>query len=268
MIFNAKVKSIIVTRPSPEGEALVSALERRGISGVHIPTIASRISEVTIPDILPSTGLVFTSPNGVKAFVQLTTTALVPIKLPETVQIIVQGPGTGRAVESLLGRTPDIIGTGERREQLVSLLRTKVPPSKSLVLISPETAREGVIDPRTTGALLRDAGFSVTELFLYESIILETAGPRHDWLEQQVGDPSAHVLCTFFSPSAVRGFLALLRHDLQREKPPDHFLHAAFGPVTAEALDHFGMSPVLVHTGATQGSFVSSLEAWLRTQSV
>lgn len=94
---------LLVTRPAAQAAPLARRLREAGHRPVLLPLLEIRPLDTPPPVLAPGSLLIFVSPSAVRHGLP----RLLPI--PEGVQLAAIGRGTARAIETALGRPPDIL---------------------------------------------------------------------------------------------------------------------------------------------------------------
>jgi uroporphyrinogen III methyltransferase / synthase len=198
-------RTVVVTRPAHQQEGLAALLSAAGFTPLPMPvlSIVPLPLGASEPEVYAGVDrgdyelVVFTSINAVRVFAE----RLVEFgyRIPETSAIAVQGAGSAGAVRERIGRTPEIVGGGNRAEELLRSLLASGPARRTLVT-TPREGR-GIVERGLIGA-----GYPTTVLPLYETVASIPPEPSMHTFARL--DPSRTVV-TFFSPSAVGAFLAL-----------------------------------------------------------
>ena len=230
--------TVVLTRESADNAPLRRRLERHGLVVQECPCVATRLFPYTgepFPGGLArvdSHVVAFSSRRGVKG-VATQASSLTSIPLLAAV-----GPGTARAVERLVGRTPDLVPPEGTGEAMAGLILGRLPKGGRVLLVR---GRE------TTGAFQKKLGegdnLQLTELIVYENF------------EQDIAkvDVDNRAVILFASPSAVRRFFQSNPHLLSRSTA------VAIGPTTKAALEVVGHPEIVVAGGMTEEHLFQAL---------
>jgi uroporphyrinogen III methyltransferase/synthase len=212
--------SVVVTRAREQASELRTSLEELGAEVLELPSIAIEWMDVTVPDLGAYEWLVFTSPNGVKAFFSR---GLTPSgrdsRALANLRVAAIGPGTARALAAH-GIAVDLV---PERFVAESLLDAFPAPSAAagetpkVLLARAEQARDVLTDG------LGERGYAVEVLPVYRTV---TATPDPS-LVQRVREGDVDAL-TFTSSSTVTNLL-----DLLGALPEPQPLCVSIGPVTS-----------------------------------
>lgn len=145
---------LLITRPEPDGTALVRELERRGHEGLMAPMMEIVFLQAVLPNIRSAQGLVFTSANGVRAFAKVSN--------DRSLKAYCVGDATAAAAKNA--------GFGEVRcgqgdvETLARLIEKECPAENGpLIHIS------GSVVARELTDLLGDRGVQIKRVVLYRA---------------------------------------------------------------------------------------------------
>ena len=239
-------RRVVVTRSEDQAGSLADGLRERGAEPLVVPAL--RFEPPPRPDALAEAArglggaawVVFTSAVGVRfgwAAVQGAG------GLPAGVRVAAIGSGTAEALGAA-GAPVDFVP----REAIGDVLVDELPlgPGDRVVLLRSDIGREAI----ATG--LADRGARVEDVTAYRTLPEADPEAAAAVLAQR---PDA---VTFTSPSTVRGFLSALP---ARGGVPDVGGAAlvAIGPVTAEALEPFGLAAAAVADPHTVGGLLDAL---------
>jgi uroporphyrinogen III methyltransferase/synthase len=256
-------RRIVVTRSTEQAGELVELLEDLGADAIEAPAI-----RIVPPDDLEPLDravaeaatydwIVFTSANGVDAFMRRLLAGPRDVRSLGDVRICTIGPSTaGRLAR--YGIKVDLTPTEYRAEAIVEALKQAANLRRLRFLLPrADIAREVLADE------LRDAGADVTEVAAYRTLPAEAAEREGDrdiyrmLLDRQVD------AITFTSASTVRNFVKLLG-----EEPAVDLLRttvvASIGPVTAEAAQQLGIETTVMPTTYTIPALVQALVDYFR----
>jgi uroporphyrinogen III methyltransferase/synthase len=218
-------RTVVVTRAREQASGLRARLEELGAEVVELPTIAIEPLPFRVPDLTEVAWLVFTSPNGVEAFVErgLAATGR-DARALAGVRVAVIGPGTAAAL-ARHGISADLLPERFVAESLLEAF----PPALSgerVVLARAEQARDVLPEG------LERLGYAVDVLGVYRTV---TAAPDPGDLERvRTGAVDA---VTFTSSSTVTNFC-----DLVGPLPDPAPTVVSIGPVTSETARARGLS--------------------------
>ena len=210
-------RTVVVTRAREQASELRLRLEELGAEVLELPAIEISPIEFTVPDLARYEWLVFTSPNGVRAFFQ---DGLTPAGLDARalagVRLAAIGPGTAHELTAR-GLRADLIPERFVAESLLDAFPPPSAPDSRVLLARAEVARD--ILPEGLGA----RGYGVDVLPVYRT---RPATPDPALVQRVVEGRFDAV--TFTSSSTVDNFCA------QVDPRPDPFpLVVSIGPVTS-----------------------------------
>ncbi len=245
-------KTVIVTRTRRQASILAEKLTSLGAEVIEAPAIAVEPAADTaaVDSALNGMGrfdwLVFTSPNGVEAFVDRCCELHLDARHMGGVSIAAVGPGTDKALrENFLAA--DLIPEKYTTEALGEALVAGGIDGKRVLL-----ARADIATPKLD-RMLTEAGADLTDIAVYRTV-------RPDSLPQDaieaLKDRTVDWI-TFTSSSTVDNFLALAEDvDLSSVKL------AGIGPVTAETLEAHGLKAAVVAEPHTIDALVEAILAF------
>ncbi|MET0600642.1 MAG: uroporphyrinogen-III C-methyltransferase [Baekduia sp.] len=239
--------TVVVTRPKAQASGLAGTLRDLGARVVEAAVIVPKSLEFSIPELGDVDLLVFSSPNGVKAFFAELRATFRDVRSLYGIAVAVIGPGTADAVRAN-GIEPDLIpsrAVGESLADLVSGFEVR-----HAMVVRARGGRDVVRQ-----ALL-DGDTPVVDLIEPYETVAEPLDPRTrdralaaDW-------------ATFTSASSVRFFLEAVGGP---EAVRDSGLRlASIGPITSEALRAQGIEPDVEAAEHTPAGLVDALVAALR----
>lgn len=229
-----------VTRPARRAEALATRLRELGASVETGPTIALEppidpaparraVSELERYD-----WIIFTSANGVRFFRALVE-ELRPGRLPIRAAIAAIGPATARELERSSCR-PAVVAEDARSEGLAGALAGRIGRGKRVLVVRPEVARPILLDA------LHALGARPDPVAFYRNV----PAPDVHTLAAKVCEGRFDVVI-LTSPSTLQRLLEAgqrpveeLRAALGRSRL------VAIGPATAQAIEHYGLTPASV----------------------
>ncbi len=230
--------TIVLTRESADNAPLRRRLERHGLVVDECPCVATRLFPYSGEPLDGGAVLedfevvAFSSRRGVKG-VATQASRLATVSLLAAV-----GPGTARAVERLVGRSPDMVPPEGTGEAMAGLILDRLPEGGRVLLVR---GRE------STGAFQKKLGegenLQLTELIVYENFEPDIAAVH----------PEGWVIVLFASPSAVRRFFHSNPHLLSRSTA------VAIGPTTKAALEVAGHSEIVLAGGMTEEHLFQAL---------
>jgi uroporphyrinogen III methyltransferase/synthase len=193
--------------------------------------------------------ILFTSANGVKFFQELVD-ELHAERPSIRAAIGAIGPATARALEHS-GHRPAVIAEDARSEGLARTLAGKIAPGERVLVVRPEVARPVLLDT------------------------LHALGARPDPVAfyRNVPAPDVHALAAELCANRFDVVILTSPSTLQRlleagQRPADELRAAlgrtrlvAIGPVTAQAIEQFGLAPASVAAQPTDEAVVQAVRS-------
>ena len=260
-------KRILVTRPEAQATELVDLLWSLGAEPIEAPMIRVEPAEDYAPldEACELAGtfdwIIFTSTNGVDAFLQRLCTGPRDVRELKGVRLCAVGAATA---ERLLryGLRVDLVPEEHRGEAVVEALRKTEDLSERRILLPRADLARDVLP-----TALRRAGAEVVDVIAYRTV--RTGGDRDGGpdifkmlLEQEID------VVTFTSASTVRNFVKVLGAD-----PAADLLNttvvAAIGPVTADAAARLNIKTTIMPATYTVPALVDAIvKHYSETQSI
>jgi uroporphyrinogen-III synthase len=250
-------KTILVTRPKDQAEEFAQLLSEQGAKVVFIPTIQIMSPEswescdTAIDQIHVYDAFIFTSANAVQTFFR----RLLPRgsdsarkDLGNKVCYVV-GSKTG---EALLGEgiTPSALpGVANGRQLADALLRSQIR-GKRFLFPHGNLATEKLVE------ILQSNGASVDEVTVYNTVTPTDADAQ--MIRATIEKESFDVV-SFFSPSSVKNFLALVPPALVSSKTI-----AAIGTSTATAIRELGLPVHILPLRPTSKDMVNAMVQYFK----
>ena len=247
-------RRVLVTRSRQQASSLTAKLQWLGAQVEELPTIAIQPAKdraalaQALEDPAAYDHLIFTSVNGVEAFLQLLQETGRDLRSlsPET-EITAIGQATAQAVEARglrVTRMPEVF-TGEG---VLEALTPIVQPGQQVLLPRAEIGRPLLVKG------LKELGAAVTDLPVYETVIPE---PDPVQLQRLVKNPPHWI--TFTSTSTINHFMAMLK---AAGLPfPRETRIAVIGPVTAKAVTDGGLKVAAMANPHTIDGLVAAIQA-------
>lgn len=249
-------KRILVTRAEAQASKLVDLLQERGATAKLLPTIhiAPIVGWENEADLWkrPQQGswIAFTSVNGVHQYMQGLQRRGLDSRFLNGYNLAVIGPATA-AVLKQYSLNADLIPDGgyTAKGLAEALLTDKTECSPRSVLLPTSRLSSGELKDH-----LIERGILVRELFVYDNMPIEY---EREEVEMQLEKGLDWI--TFCSSSSVHHFMALVDRLELRDKLSNINL-ASIGPVTAEALKEYGLTPKAQPQEATLSALVAAIE--------
>ena len=232
-------KKILVTRARAQASKLSSALKNLGAEVIECPTIKIvapsdnfAAADAAIKNLRGFDWIIFTSANGVEKFFERLKVHKLDARALNKVAAI--GSATAEKL-STFGIIADVVPKDFVAESLAEALKNLVA-NKKVLLARAEVARDILPDA------LKNFGASVEVVPIYKTVPELPAQIDFDALD----------LITFTSSSTVENFVAAYGVP----KIPT----AAIGPITAQTLKKFGITPTVVAKEFTIHGLVEAIE--------
>ncbi|HSL24231.1 MAG TPA: uroporphyrinogen-III C-methyltransferase [Vicinamibacterales bacterium] len=250
-------KRIVVTRSREQAGELVELLEELGAEPIQAPAIRIAPPDDLAPldraaaEVGTFDWVIFTSANGVDAFVRRILEGAGDVRDLKGVRICTIGPSTAGRL-SRYGIKVDLTPEEYRAEAIVEALRARGEvQGKRFLLPRADIARELLAEE------LRRHGADVVEVTAYRTE--QDAGSRN-------GDPDIYRMLldrridavTFTSASTVRNFVKMLGEEPAADLLKDTVV-ASIGPVTAEAAQVLGIATTVMPSEYTIPALVEAL---------
>ena len=253
-------KTVVVTRPKEQARLFTNLLEQAGAQVIPFPTI-----EVVAPESFKSMDkkikrlkeydyLVFTSVNGVKAFISRMQRLRKDARCLNGIKIAAIGEMTAHVLrEHFL--YPEIVPETFTSMHLANEFKKEVVKGKNLLLIRSELAND------VLPGQLRKMGASVDEVSAY-TVRKVNAGLKK---VKQLFRNHGVDLITFTSPSTVTGFVSLMKGE-PMAKLLKGVKVAAIGPVTKKELTKQGMRVSITAFKHTVPGLVDAIIAYYQSR--
>jgi uroporphyrinogen III methyltransferase/synthase len=246
-------KTIVITRAENQSDSMVRLLQDKGAEPFSFPVIQTVPPEDWTPldDALTRLsqyhGLIFTSANGVKFFMQRLQEKQQDIRDLKGVRIFTIGPKTEDAINAF-GIRVDVVPEDFVAESLLKSLGQENVKEKRFLIPRAAVAREILPDQ------LREMGAQVDVVPAYQTI----PPKRKNWdFARRLQDGTISVI-TFTSSSTVTNFLDQIDADL---KPYlDNVTFACIGPVTADSAKARGLNVQIIPDQYTVEALVAAIE--------
>lgn len=256
-------KRIVVTRAREDASALSHWLRERGAEPIEFPTIkiepladTSAIDDALL-HLSRYAWIVFTSDKAVSAVYKRMDEFRLDGRAFAGVMVASIGETTAQAVHGLLGVRADFVPSGSVAETFAAEFPDDDLTGKRILLPRAEKAREVLPEE------FAKRGATVDAIPVYENVpdVGDVASIR---AQLQAGEIDA---VTFASSSSVRNFVQALTEGeaVSLTELLGKAKLAAIGPVTAETLLEFGLTPHIVATEHTIPGLVDALEEGFRS---
>ncbi|RLT41306.1 MAG: uroporphyrinogen-III C-methyltransferase [Chloroflexi bacterium] len=254
-------KRVLVTRTRTQASPLIDALRAEGAWPVVLPALEleRRVDPAAVQEARAHLEggdyrwTIFTSANAVDAFIEVLWEAGGDLRSLNGVSLCAIGAATERALATH-GLRADIVAVDAVGESVL----------RALIATSTVVAGTRVLLPRAEGARdvlpdgLREAGATVDELTLY--LAAPPAEVSADALA--LVRSGAIDVATFTSSSTVKNLATLLGGDLS---PIANATIVCIGPIVAETVREFGLTPDVIAEERTIDGMVAALRAHLHS---
>lgn len=257
-------KRVLVTRTREQAGDIVERLEALGAEAVEAPTIRVLPPEdfgpldEAIARVSGFNWVVFTSANGVDAFMRRLQASPGDVRELKGVKLCAIGPATADRVLQH-GLKVDLVPLEYRAEGILQALQTSGPlEGQRFLLARADIAREVLADE------LRKSGADVKEVTAYRTTLAEV---------DREGDPDVYAMLlekridvvTFTSASTVRNFVRSYGSDAAQDLLRSTAV-ACIGPVTAEAAEQCGIHTAIMPEQYTIPALVDAIVAYFSRQ--
>lgn len=236
--------SVLITRPGHMAYATAALFASKGARAVVYPLIEIAELPFELPDMKTYDLLIFTSQNAVTLFFEKLAAAGRDARALAGIEVLCIGPKTRDALRDF-GISADGMAAEFRAEGIVELLNGRDLTGARVCLPRARGARPVLVDA------LRKQGAQVDEIMVYDTVM--PAGADAEGFARALDEVDTAV---FTSPSGVRHALELLGGDPGRLGTKRI---VAIGPVTAQALEKFGLYPALTASEYTDEGIVRAL---------
>jgi uroporphyrinogen III methyltransferase/synthase len=230
-------KTAVVTRTREQASVLVALLAAAGARCLEVPTL-----EIGPPDdwgpldqalsnLTQYKWVVFTSANGVAAFMQRLFGQGKDVRSLGGTKIAVIGPATAQALEAW-GLKADVVPAQFKAEDLLAALSPQVSPGDKMLLARAQVARQ--VLPQGLARL----GVQVDVTPVYQA---RRPGGIPPEAEAAFTEGEVDIL-TFTSSATVHNFVALVGQE-RFQSLAKNAVVAAIGPITGATLQEYGVPP-------------------------
>jgi uroporphyrinogen III methyltransferase/synthase len=258
-------KRVLITRTREQAGDIVERLEALGADAVEAPTIRVLPPEdygpldEAIAKVSSFDWVVFTSANGVEAFMRRLQAGPGDVRELKGVRLCAIGPATA---DRLLqhGLKVDLVPLEYRAEGILQALEAAGSlHGQRFLLARADIAREVLAEE------LRKAGAEVKEVTAYRTALAEV---------DREGDPDVYAMLlekridvvTFTSASTVRNFVRIYGEDAAQDLLRSTTV-ACIGPVTAEAAEQCGIHTAIMPEQYTIPALVDAIVAYFSRKS-
>jgi len=246
-------KNIVITRPEEQSEGFRELLLEQGASPISFPVIKTfppeswDLLDTAINQLDSYHGLIFTSVNGVRYFIERLHFLDKDIRELKGVRLYAIGPKTEQAVRDL-GIKVDVVPENYVAESLIESIGKEPLNGKRFLLPRATVARE------TLPNELRKSGAEIDVAPAYQTLPPKKVDPE---ILEKIKAGEIDVI-TFTASSTVDNFMNLIGKDsLSALK---NVVIACIGPITAKTAEKHGLTPTVIPEKYTVDSLVLALE--------
>ena len=246
-------KTIVVTRKGDQAESMIERLQELGAEPFFFPVIETIPPESwdaldnALNDLAQYHGLIFTSVNGVRFFMERLKEIGQDIRELKGLRVFTIGPKTAEAVQEL-GILVDVVPENFVAESLIESIGKENIEGKRFLLPRATIARE------TLPEQLRTLGAIVDVAPAYQTVL---PTPKMDELSKRLEAGSIDII-TFTSSSTVKNFLALTGEKLFPAIKQTRI--ACIGPITEKTAREAGLNVEIVPEQYTVASLLEAIE--------
>ena len=252
-------KRVLVTRAKAQASELSNLIRARGGEPIECPTIDigppddwAEVDEA-IEQLATYQWLVFTSVNGVKAFMQRLWYHRRDARALAGLQVCCIGPRTAEEVRQF-GIDADLVPETYQAEGLIEILTRAGVSGQRVLLARAAQAREILPDE------LERLGAFVRVVKVYKTVV---PAIEREHVQQLFRDRLIDVVM-FASSSTVRNFFQLFDGVRDLKKHLNGTIIASIGPITAETIREMGLDVHVMAAQNTIPALVQSLVDYVR----
>jgi uroporphyrinogen III methyltransferase / synthase len=236
--------SVLITRPDHLAFETASLFASKGARAVVYPLIEIAALPFEIPDLKTYDMLIFTSQNAVSLFFDKLFSLGKDARAFSLIEVLCIGPKTRDTLKGY-GIVADGMAREFRAEGIVEFLGSRDLAGRKVCLPRARGARPYLVEA------LQAKGALVDEIIIYDTILPKTANPA-TFLQALTSIDTA----IFTSPSGIKHALELLKGEpaLLGSKRL-----VAIGPVTAKAMEGYGLTPALIASEYTDEGIIKAL---------
>lgn len=246
-------KTLVITRPEEQSEAFMRGLLERGAEPFLFPVIETvppedwKPLDNAIQKLDSYDGLIFTSVNGVKFFMQRLKEKGKDVRELKGLRLYAIGSKTEQAVNTL-GISVDVVPDDFVAESLLDSLGKENIKGKKFLLPRAAIARETLPDQ------LRAKGADIDVAPAYQTVRPQTDTQE---LVRRLKEGSIHAV-TFTSSSTVTHFMELIDEEIMPQLK--QIVVACIGPVTAKTAENAGLKVDIMAEEYTVDGLIAALE--------
>ncbi|MGM7702207.1 uroporphyrinogen-III synthase [Pseudalkalibacillus sp. Hm43] len=247
-------QKILITRSEEQALPFVRSIEKKGGEALVIPLLSfqspndPKMIKQAVQKLHSYQWVIFTSQNAVRFFMESLEEAGQPIERLHTCKVAAIGKKTLERLEAY-GVNVDFYPSEFVAEQFAKEFIEWIQPGEKILLPHGNLARTTIRDE------LLENGYEVDAVITYETVA-DTY--RKAELREAITNASVDIV-TFTSSSTVHFFFELLGDGTALEG----CLTACIGPITAETLEQYAITPDIIAEEYTIDGLVQSIESFL-----
>jgi uroporphyrinogen III methyltransferase/synthase len=251
-------KTVVVTRSRPQASRLVELLAAAGARCLEVPTLEIGPPDdfgpldQALKDLAQYQWVVFTSANGVAAFMARLFAQGRDVRALGNLKIAAIGPATAESLQAH-GLKADVVPAAFQAEVLLEALSPQVTPGSKVLLARAQVAREVLPEG------LVKLGAEVTVAPVYQSRPAREIPPE---AEAALKEGRVDIL-TFTSSATVHNFVQLLGKE-RFQTLAAGVVVAAIGPITSATLKEYGTSAQIEPKDYTIPTLVEAIVDYFR----
>lgn len=254
-------RTILLTRPEEQSGEFIREVERRGGRVISLPTIEIVPPESweecdrALESIGKFTGILFTSGNAVRSFVDRMVKMSGQVSIPGNVSVYAVGEATREVLESrgiIVNAVPEEFSGSALAEYIC---RTPVV-GKTFLIPRGNLGRDELANR------LREAGAIVETATVYQT--RPAAGEDQSGFLADVMAAGVDV-AVFASPSAVKNFVRLCTRE-EFDMLRSNTVICAIGPTTAAGLAESGLVATIVPQKASMTNLLTAIETYFENR--
>ncbi len=253
-------KRIVVTRSREQASVFSEMLIDRGATPIEVPSISvvppSSWAELdkALDEIETYNGVIFTSANAVRFFIQRLRDRGKDIRALKGVMICAVGPKTAEALEQY-GLKADLVPSEYKAEGVLAALGGVRVKGQRFLIPRAKVARELIPDR------LRELGADVTVAVAYENVRPEGDVER----VKKLFEERKIAAVTFTSSSTVNNFVEILGQKEYKTVLKGAVI-ACIGPVTAKTAEEYGIQTDIMPKDYTIPALVEAMVEYFKNK--
>lgn len=229
---NARISTVVITRPQARGEGMSQALVGAGFHTLSVPVIGTEVCPVGVAERAALEQLshggfshiAFPSITAVQALREMQVAAGMQVRIPDGCTAVAQGDATAEETRRLFGVADPLTPSAYVAEGLLELLLTLPTRPQNVLLVASLGGRSVVRDG------LSAAQVPYCWLRAYHTVLTP---PTPDHEAQLLALDPLRTALTFFSPSSVRAFF---QSEVARALVREGAAVVSVGPITSATL--------------------------------